>query len=130
MSTELVWYVGKRWNGTKTVHSALYPDGHVYNFPKAKDKNFIGALIGRQYEINDGILPVLWQAANFDLHEKTKEWQTAHRVALEQAKAKRGEISPELAAIVSDLKIEVWKLSTAQRSMFLGWLINQFMKWR
>lgn len=129
------YYMGKRMVG-RTPRHTMCNDTHIWRYPKAKDLYFFGAKIGHEYEAgpdSDFELPpcASWTAHETGrVHRDALEWQAEHRIALETRKAASADPAPELQEHVDALRKAVSRLSSAERTKFLAYLITTFTSWR
>jgi len=123
------FYMGKRLVGKMPRHTMQNDEGG-WHYPKAKDVSFYGAVIGREYTMPEKGLPRPWHDAETgNVHPCAEEWQVEHRDALELKKASTKEPAPEVMEHVEALAEACRKMTSAQRTRFLTYLIERFTKW-
>lgn len=124
------FYIGKRMVGKMPRHSMTDGQGS-WHYPKAKDASFYGAVIGREYRMEEGKLPRPWHTAETGVvSDLADSWQAQHRDTLELKKASTKEIAPEVSQAVEVLVEACRGMTGPQRTRFLSYLIERFTSWR
>lgn len=133
----LRYYTGRRLEKGKLVHffADHDPDDNekpyprVY-WPKSRDKHFTGAVIGRLYDMSDGI-PRLWgEAEQGSIDAETcVQWQLEDKAAYAQKMDKSAAKHPELDDLLDSLRHHRANLRTHNaQSAFDVWLMQQVRK--
>lgn len=126
----LFWtYIGRRFVKSGTMrHCFVDRDDHdtLRWFNKVQPSRFQGCVIGREYAL-ETTLPQFWQDIETGKSASEKaalKWQALDRATEMEKRQKSVKPSPELDALVVDLKNFRLRLSPVQKAGFDAWLLN------